>query len=117
MRVARALSLVIIVVGVWELSFSLLFNYPGTSFPFWSRIVIGSAIITVALVVAGAESGKASRWLSVANAGLGRLLTLAPFLLGYTEAVVAVWNDMLVGTLIALLSLGVALAAAPDESR
>lgn len=116
MRVARALSLVIIVVGVWELCSSLLFNYPGASFPFWGRIVIGGAVIIVALGAASSESPRASFWLGVVNAGLGRLLTLAPFLLGYTEAIVTVWNDVLIGMFVALLSLGAALAAAPAES-
>ena len=92
------INVFLIVAGLWLMITAYAFPYqvgsPTRVIEFWTGVLV----IGIALICAVKPS--VSSWLSWVNVALGILLILAPFLLGYANRNVALWNEIILGVII-----------------
>ena len=100
MKTARAVSGVLIVVGLWEALAPFILGYPNTATALWNALLIGVILFTLELRALILDDVNAYRTLDWISALLGLWLVVALFIPGYTAPPVAVWNDMTVGLLV-----------------
>lgn len=104
-KVASGLN---VVTALWLIAAPFLLAYAGITAAVWNDILIG---ITV-LILAGIRVAKPERnaGLSWTNLVLGLWLIAAPFVLSYAGTAAALWNDVIVGVVVASLATWSALA-------
>lgn len=85
-------------IGLWLVAAPFLMNYEGGygSAAARNSAVVGAALIAVPLVGLVGRLSK-REWIVLA---LGVWLILSPFVLGYVEAEVAVWNAIITGIVV-----------------
>jgi hypothetical protein len=88
----------LVIAGFW-------LNYRDTGYfdASWSDVVVGVALAVVALVGIAKPNGTAS--LVLTTTALGAWLVAAPFVLSYSNATRARWNDIVVGAVVIALSM------------
>ncbi len=116
MKTAKTLNWIVAIVGVWEVLAPFLLKYTSVTGAMWDAIIIG-----LALIILGAWAGYSSapstvKALSWVNAVLGVWLIIAPFVIGYTGVAAAMWNDIIVGVVVAVLGAWAALAVKPPRT-
>jgi hypothetical protein len=69
----------------------------------WNDIIVG----IVVLVLAAIREWQPEQWsgLSWVNALAGAWLVFAPFILAYSAVTAALWNDIIVGIVVAVLAI------------
>jgi hypothetical protein len=87
-------------ISPWVLS------YAGAATPAWNAHIVGVIIAVAALAALTAFQ----QWEEWVNAALGAWLIISPFILGFSALGAALWNHLVVGTLV------LALAAAATSS-
>jgi len=101
------------VLGFWLIVAPFALAYAGVTTAVYKDVVLGILIAALALWRAvGAETpGMASvSWLVAAG---GLWVLIAPFVLGYMAATVAVYNDVIVGLAVAILGAWRGLSHGP----
>ncbi len=88
------------VLGLWLIVSPWILAYAGEAVPMTVAIVAG-AVIAMAAAAAVYAFGPWQEWINVAAAGW---LAISPFALGYSSSQVAVWNQIVVAVLVALLA-------------
>jgi len=90
-----------LVLGLWLLISPWVLGYAGQSLPAWNAHVVG-AIIAVAAVAALNAFQQWEEWVNVA---FGAWLIVSPYLLGISGPTSALWNQIIVGLVVAILAL------------
>ena len=74
------------------------FGYHIGSSPEVNQFWVGVLVFVIALICA--VKPTVSSWLSWVNVALGIWLILAPFVLGYANLAVALWNEVIIGFIV-----------------
>jgi hypothetical protein len=97
-----------VALGVWLVAAPFILGYASITAPLWNDILVGLTIaILTGIRAFGALNQSALSWTNVA---LGVWLVAAPFILGYSGVAAALWNDLIVGLLVAILAWRSAVA-------
>jgi hypothetical protein len=97
MKIARSLSWLVAVVGLWEAMSPYILDYTTTTVAVWNAFIIGVVLIVLAAWAALSEAFRLDRNLEWINAVLGVWLILSPFALNYSAVEIALWNNLIVG--------------------
>jgi hypothetical protein len=94
----------LVLAGIWLIIAPFVLGYSGAGPALWNDIMLGIVVGTIALV----GSFTAPRLASLANLATGVWLIIAPFAIGYggSKAVTSAWNDIILGAIVGLVSLG-----------
>ena len=97
-----------IALGAWLAVASFILGYSGIAAARWNDIIVGLIILVLAWArVANPSRMTAASWTNVV---LGLWLIAAPFVLGYSGTAAPLWNDIIVGVVVAALGTWSALA-------
>ena len=110
MKTAKTLSWIIAVVGLWEIIAPFVFGMTATTAFLWDAIIVGLALLVFGAWAALANDENTIKYLSWINAVLGLWLVIAPFVLSYSSAAAAMWNDIIIGLVALVLGVWAALA-------
>ena len=101
------LNWIIAIVGAWQIVSPFVLGYTTLPVAMWSAIITGAIIVIVALVAAIINSRSLDRILDWVSFLLGIWLIVSPFVLVFSHfgAMAAIWDAILVGILVILLSL------------
>jgi hypothetical protein len=95
-------SSVVLLLGFWLTVAPLVLGYGFIGAAVWNGAVVGTLLIILAGMKAFRQfRNPAASWISVV---LGAWLMLAPLVLGYSAASSLLWNGIIVGLLIVILS-------------
>lgn len=90
---------VILALGVWLFFAPLALSYGAAGGAAWNSYVVGAVVAVFAFAALLWPDSPSEEWV---NLVLGAWLVIAPFVLGfYASAVLAAWNQVVVGLLIA----------------
>jgi hypothetical protein len=94
--------------GIWLIMAPFLLGYSELAEPTWNDILVGVAVV----ILAGVKLSKplSAAGISWVNVILGVWLIIAPFVLQY-EVQNAMWNDIILGCIIAICGIWSAVAA------
>jgi SPW repeat len=115
MNTQKPLSWLIVVGGAWEVAAPFVFGATATTAFLWDAVIIGVALVILGAWAALSAEVGTDRNLDWLNAVLGLWLIAAPFVLGYSGVAVALWNDIVVGIIIAVLGAWAALALGQQQ--
>lgn len=104
----RTASTANLLLGTWLIIAPFALGYSQSASARWNDIVVGAAILIMAARCAFAPADEVG--LSSACAVLGGWLVIAPFALGNSNITANVWNDVVVGVLVAVLGAWSAFA-------
>jgi ABC-type iron transport system FetAB permease component len=110
----RTSSTLDVIAGVWLILAPFVLGYAFATGALWNDILLGIIIAVLAGYRAMSEGYKTS-WPSWVGFIAGLWLIVAPFIVGYSSISAAVWNDVIFGIIVAVLSLWAALST-PSES-
>ncbi|WP_166805133.1 SPW repeat protein [Nitrosococcus wardiae] len=93
-----------IIAGVWLIIAPFAWGYHHLTDALWNDIILGTAVFILAVVRTSAPLQYES--VGWTNIVFGLWLIIAPFVLDYTgvNAIAAMWNDIFVGSIIAILA-------------
>lgn len=103
-------------LGLWVLVNPILFVYFHVATPTWNHLLVGAAVMALAVARGWRDAGP---WASWANVALGLWLAVSSWVLGYahTDAYptpgLIVGNEVVAGLLIAATALMAAMAVRP----
>lgn len=98
-----------ILAGLWLIIAPFVLGYYELKTPMWNDIAVG--ILVVALAATRLSKPVTTTWASWLNLVLGIWLVLAPFVLQYSDVTTPLWNDVVVGVIVAALALWSGVAA------
>jgi hypothetical protein len=98
-------------LGTWLLVAPFFLGYGDIGAAMWNSVIIGALVLALASIRVWRPLRNKS--LSWANVLLGVWLMAAPFVLGYSDIILAVGNDIFVGMGIVILSAWSAMST-PD---
>ena len=110
MKTVKTLSWLVVVLGAWEFLASFILGYSAKAGALWDAIILGIALVVLAGWAALSNQATTAKSLSWINTILGVWLVIAPFIVGYSKLAGALWNDIIVGILVAVLSVWAANA-------
>ena len=110
MRTSNRINWVVAILGVWEIIAPFVLGYVTVRPPFWNNIIFGAALLVLSVWSALSASVTVDRTLDWIDAVIGIWLIVAPFVLGYTTVTAALWNDIIVGIVVVVLSAWAALS-------
>ncbi len=116
MKTARTLSWVVALFGLWEVIAPFLLGYSAVGAALWDAIIIGVVLIVLAGWAALVDQEGTIKSLSWVNAVLGLWLIIAPFILTYSGTAAAMWNDIVVGLVVAVLAAWAALSLGRSQT-
>jgi hypothetical protein len=90
-----------LVLGLWLAMSPWVFAYSNDTLPTWNALLVG----VVVAVAAAAALIAFQVWQEWVNMVLGAWLILSPFLLGYSGLAEALWNQIVIGSLIGVLAI------------
>lgn len=91
-----------IVAGIWLIMAPFLVGYANLENAMWNDIICGAIVAILAAI--RVSTPLSNPWLSWVNVVIGIWLIIAPFILGYSEFPAPVWNDIILGIIIAGLA-------------
>ncbi len=107
----RALSWVVVAVGIWEVIAAFVLNISAAPVSFWNSIIVGILLIVLGGWATMAVNPRAARTLNWINAVLGLWLIVSPFVLGATALAGPLWSEVIGGILAVVFSAWAALAS------
>jgi len=105
MKTIKTLSWLVVVLGVWEVLAPFILGTSRSAGALWDAIILGIALVILAVWAALSNQVTTVKSLSWINAVLGLWLIVAPFIVRYSGVAAALWNDIIVGILVAVLSV------------
>ncbi len=117
MKTAKILSWIIAVAGLWEIVAPFIFGMTATTAFLWDAIIIGLALVVLGVWAALANQETTVKYLNWINAVLGLWLIIAPFVLSYSSAAAAMWNDIIIGLVVLVLGAWAALAVGSQTQQ
>jgi uncharacterized membrane protein HdeD (DUF308 family) len=109
MKTAKTLSWIIALAGLWEIAAPFVFGMTATTAFLWDAIIVGLALLVFGVWAALANTEETVKYLNWINAVLGLWLVIAPFVLTYTSAAAAMWNDIIIGLVALVLGVWAAI--------
>jgi hypothetical protein len=106
----KVLSWLVALAGLWEVIAAFVLRYAASSAALWNAIIVGVALIVLGVWAALFNQKTTNQTLDWINVVLGVWLIIAPFILGYSKIGAAMWNDIIVGIVVAVLAVWAALA-------
>lgn len=109
----KVLNWIIALCGLWELGDIVLpfvIGFGNVKAFVWNHILVGMILVLTgarAALTSNVRTAKTMNWIA---AGAGVWLIIAPFLLGTPEIPAGLWNDIIVGVIVLILSIWAALA-------
>ena len=97
-----------ITLGLWFMAAPFVWGYP-FGFLWWNSIVIGAAILAIAISFR-LGANRISGWVLIL---VGAYSMFSPFLHQYLSTAAALWNDLVIGVVV--VATGVAMAGAGLE--
>lgn len=97
-------------LGLWLLVSPWLLGYSALQAATWNAVILGVGIA----VFAGAALAKPASWEEWINLALGVWLVISPWVLGFSDATAATWNQVIVGLIVAA---DAAFAMTQSQSR
>jgi hypothetical protein len=97
-----------VLLGIWLVIAPFALGYSHNSGALWNDIIVGVVILILAGVRAYTPDNNVG--LAWTNAALGGWLVIAPFALGHSAITANVWNNVVVGVVVLLVSVWSALA-------
>lgn len=91
-------------LGLWLAVAPFILVYHGISAALWEDVIVGLLIAGFAFWRAVGPETQGMAAVSWTVAVLGIWALIAPFALGYSEVAAAVWNDVIIGILVAALA-------------
>ena len=110
MGTQKTLSWLVALAGLWEAVAPFILGYSASTTPLWDAIIFGAALVILGVWAALSNQEGVDKALDWINVVLGAWLVIAPFVLGYTALVAALWNDIIVGIVVVVLAGWAALA-------
>ena len=102
-----------VVLGLWLIASPWVLGYAAMTAPAWNAYVVG-VIIAVAALAALFAFHVWEEWVSVA---FGTWLVISPWLLGFAGFSTALWNQIVVGVIVAALALWSAMTRQGQPAR
>jgi len=111
------LNWIIAIIGAWQIVSPFVLGYTTLPVAMWSAIITGAVILIVSLAAALINSRSLDRILDWVNFLLGIWLIISPFVLVFSHfgAMAAIWDAIVVGILVILLSLWAATSIGRRE--
>jgi hypothetical protein len=111
-RVASGLN---VIAGIWLILAPFILGYWELSAAMWNNVIVGALV----LVMAGTRAANpmAMPGLSWVNVALGIWLILSPFALGHAEYETILWNNIVLGVIVASLAIWSAVATPMTTTR
>jgi VIT1/CCC1 family predicted Fe2+/Mn2+ transporter len=109
MKTAKTLSWIIALAGLWEIVAPFVFGMTAASAFLWDAIIVGLALLVFGVWAALANTEETVKYLNWINAVLGLWLIIAPFVLTYSNATAAMWNDIIIGLVALVLGVWAAM--------
>ncbi len=100
-----------VIVGAWVFLSPFLLGFSSSGTALWNNLIAGALLAVLALWAYLGQQPQVYWGVVV----VGIWLLLSPFILGFSGATAALWNDVITGILGAALGLWGALA--PEKSR
>ncbi|GIF02651.1 SPW repeat protein [Actinoplanes siamensis] len=93
-----------VLLGAWLTASPLLFDHNVATVPYagWSDVIAGLALVALAYLRAVHPAGTGP--VSVVTALVGAWVMASPFVRGYADSTTALWNDLLTGFAVIVLS-------------
>ncbi len=88
--------------GIWLILAPFILAYSSVRSALWNDIILGALILVFAAVGMSANNISWSRWL---NLLFGIWVFFAPFILSYSATGRALWNDIILGLIVVIMSL------------
>ncbi len=104
MKTVKTLSWLVVLLGAWEVVAPFILGYSNAANALGDAIILGIALIILAGWAALANQDSTVKTLSWINVILGVWLIIAPFIVQYANVAAALWNDIVVGILVAVLA-------------
>lgn len=117
MKTVKTLSWLVALLGVWEVLAPFILGYSATSAALWDAIIISAVLVILAVWAALSNAYSTIKTLEWINTAAGAWLIIAPFILGYSSIVAAMWNDVIVGIAVVVLAGWAALAAGSSTGQ
>lgn len=92
-----------VLAAIWLIFAPFILGYSGVTAAVWNDIIVGIVIGVLAISRTTREGVKVA-WPSWVNVILGIWLIFAPFILGYSTNTAALWNDIILGIIVAVLA-------------
>lgn len=99
--------------GIWMMVTPIVIDHG--VYPWWSDVAAGAVLLALS-VFQVARPGRSAR-LSAGAAVVGAWLVVAPFALGFHDQFGVAWNDMIIGSLVVLLSAVNAITATRPRAK
>jgi hypothetical protein len=91
-----------VIAGLWLLISPWVLGFTDTQNALWNNVILGIAIAIIAFIRAG--GWYTPQWLGWLNLILGIWVFIAPFVLGYSNVSSALWDDLVLGVIVVVLS-------------
>jgi hypothetical protein len=104
MKTTNRLNWLVALVGLWELLSPFILGYSALTVALWNAVIIGAVLIVLGAGAALYKEVKIDQTLDWINSLLGLWLIVSPFILGYSDAVTAMWNNIIVGLVVLVLA-------------
>lgn len=105
MRTSKRINWFIALLGLWQILAPFILGYAGIAAAVWNALIVGLLLIVFAAWSATTVKADTARTLDWINLILGIWLIASPFALGYSIVAAAVWNAMIVGLAVIVLSV------------
>jgi uncharacterized membrane protein YiaA len=112
MRTARTLNWVEAIPAIWLILSPFLLGFSTMTVALWNALIVGAALLVLDIWAANIQQSEGlEQGLSWIDTILGIWLFLSPFILGFTAAPVVMWNALIVGVIVVVLSVWAAFSA------
>ncbi len=92
-----------VLAGIWLIFAPFILGYSAVTAAVWNDIIVGIVVAVLAISRTTREGIKVA-WPSWVNVVIGIWLIFAPFILGYSFVSAALWNDIILGIIVAALA-------------
>ena len=97
-----------LILGLWLIIAPFVLGFTVHTHSEWNTIIVGILVATIAAI--RIWGGRGASWLSWINAGLALWLIVSPWIYGNSDVSAIMWNDIIVGVVVLVLSAWSALA-------
>ena len=97
-----------LILGLWLIIAPFVLGFTAHTHSEWNTIIVGILVATIAAI--RIWGGRGASWLSWINAGLALWLIVSPWIYGNSDISAILWNDIIVGVVVLVLSAWSALA-------
>lgn len=97
-----------LILGLWLIIAPFVLGFTVHTHSEWNTIIVGILVATIAAI--RIWGGRGASWLSWINAGLALWLIVSPWIYGNSDISAILWNDIIVGVVVLVLSAWSALA-------